>query len=128
MPIHRIQRNWQDAGNESIAKQESISADSESRLDVLVSDGATALQINVAIDVSALKALFICADQDLTIETNSSGSPDDTLEIKADVPLVWTPDCGYACPLSADVAALFLANASGEDATLQVRLLQDATP
>lgn len=128
MPIHRIQRIWQNAGNESVVQQESIQADSETNLDIAVADEATALQANVAIDVSALKSLYIASDQDVTIETNSSGSPDDTIEITANVPLIWTPDCGFDCPLTADVTAFFLANASGEDATLQVRLLQDSTP
>lgn len=128
MPTHRLQRIWQDAGNESVTQQETIVADSETNLDVAVADGATALQANLAVDISALKSLYISSDQNLTVKTNSSGSPDDTLTIKANSPLIWTPDCGFACPLTEDVTALYLANAAGEDATLKVRLLQDATP
>lgn len=128
MPTHRIQRIWQDAGNESVSQQEMITADLETNLDVAIADGQTAKQINVAIDVSALKLLFISSDKDVTIETNNSSTPDDTIEITANVPLLWTPDCGFACPLSADVATLYLANASGAEAALKIRTLQDATP
>ena len=127
MPTHRIQRIWQDAGNESVSQQEAVVADLETNLDVAIADGQTAKQINVAIDISALKLLFISSDQDVTIETNNSSTPDDTIEITANVPLIWTPDCGFACPLTEDVAAMYLANASGEEAAFKVRLLLDAT-
>lgn len=128
MPTHRIQRIWQDAGNESVSQQETVTADLETNLDVAVADGQTAKQINIAIDISALKLLYIGSDKDVTIETNNSSTPDDTIAIKANIPLLWTPDCGFDCPLTEDVAALYLANASGAEAAFKVRTLQDATP
>lgn len=129
MPTHKILRQWQ-SGNESVSQEESPSADSETNLDVAVPDASADLQANVAIDISELASLFISADQDLTIYTNDAagGSPDDTIALKANKALVWTPNCGYSNPLSADVTALYITNASGVDTTLQIRLLQDSTP
>lgn len=127
MPIHKIQRLWQ-SGNQSVSQEESVTAESETNLDLAVADEETALEANIAIDYSAIASLYMACDQDITIKTNDSGTPDDTIALKANKPLVWTPDCGFANPFSADVTSIFCANASGADATLQIRLLQDATP
>ena len=128
MPTHRLTRTWQDAGNESVTQQETITADGETNLDVAVPDSSTDLQANLAVDISELQSFYMSSDRDLTVKTNSSGTPDDTIALKANKPLIWTPNCGFSNPFSADLTALFLTNASGTDATLQVRLLQDVTP
>ncbi|QDU03142.1 hypothetical protein V6x_28540 [Gimesia chilikensis] len=127
MPTHKINQDWQ-AGNESLSKQITIEADGEANVAVSVPDESADLAINIAIDFSALKMLYIVADQDLTIETNDGTTPDDTLALKAGKPIVWYEGCGYTNPLSADVTALYATNASGTDATLNVKTLQDATP
>lgn len=127
MPTHKINSDWQ-AGNESLSKQITITADGEANVEVAVADEAADLAINIAIDISALQLLYIVADQDLTIETNDGTTPDDTLALKAGKPIVWYEGCGYDNPLSADVTALHATNASGADATLTVKTLQDATP
>ena len=127
MPTHKINQDWQ-AGNESLSKQITITADGEANLEVAVADEAADLAINIAIDFSALKLLYIVSDQDLTIETNDGTTPDDTLTLLAGKPIVWFEGCGFTNPLSADVTALYATNASGADATLYVKTLQDATP
>lgn len=127
MPTHKINSDWQ-AGNESLSKQVTITADGEANVEAAVPDSSTDLAINIAIDFSALQLLYIVSDQDLTIETNDGTTPDDTLTLKAGKPIVWYDGCGYTNPLSADVTALYATNASGTDATLYVKTLQDATP
>lgn len=128
MPTHNINQDW-SAGNEGpLSRQITIQADSEANAEIAVADSSTDLAINMAIDVSALKLLYMVSDQDLTIETNDGETPDDTIALKAGKPLVWHEDCGYTNPLGTDVTALFATNASGTDATLYVKTLQDATP
>jgi len=127
MPTQSINLDW-SAGNDSIPKKITVTADSEANYELAVADESTDLAANVAIDFSAVKLLYIVSDQDLTIETNDGSSPDDTLTLVANKPLVWFEDCGYTNPLSADVTAVYLTNASGTDATLNIKVLQDATP
>lgn len=127
MPTHKINSDWQ-AGNDSLSKQVTITADGEANVEVAVPDSSTDLAVIMAIDVSALQLLYIVADQDLTIETNDGTTPDDTLTLKAGKPIVWYDGCGYSNPLGTDVTALYATNASGTDATLYVKTLQDATP
>lgn len=93
-----------------------------------IADGQTARQITIAIDVSALKSLYIKSDQAITIKTNSSGSPDDTLVLEANKEYSWNEDSLDACQLGTDVTAIFVANASGSAAALVIDAIQDATP
>lgn len=98
--------------------------------DESIANGQTAFQINIAIDVSALVSLWIHSDQAVTIKTNSSSTPDDTLTPAAGIPIQWTNDSEYANPFASavDVTTIFVANSSGATATLNIRALQDATP
>lgn len=131
MPSHNIDRSW-SSGNESDAGREIITADAELRIDLPVAHSTTDLSASVPIDVSAVKSLYIKSDKDVQIETNGSGgSADDTLQLKANVPLIWTPNSGFACPLTVDVVTMLVTNSGStadDDATVRIRVLIDPTP
>ena len=93
-----------------------------------IANGQTAFLINIAIDVSAVKSLIIKSDQDITIKTNSSGSPDDTLTIEANKEYAWNEDSLDTLLLTVDVTKIYVANASGSTATLTIDCIQDSTP
>ena len=124
---HTLTRKWVSDGAE-IIKDEIVSAGSELNVDESIADGETDLLVNWTCDYSALKALYIVSDQDLTIETNDGTTPDDTITLSANVPLLWTSTGYLANPFSADVTALYVTNASGSAAALKIRSLQDPTP
>ena len=75
-----------------------------------------------AITRANLKALAIKTDQAITIKTNSSGSPTDTITLVGPQCLVWTlqTDTLSKCPFSADVTQIFVTNATGLIANLQI--------
>lgn len=65
--------------------------------------------MTIAFSVTNLQSLYLLADKDLTIKTNSSGTPADTLNLKAGAALVWRKSTGYyAKPLTTDVTAFYL--------------------
>lgn len=105
------------------------------RLDTGIDDGeADELHI-ISIDVSEMLLLYMVSDQDLSIETNSSSSPGDTITLTANVPYLWRDDnatCGSGAggadsvtKLSVDVTALYLTNASGSNATFKLECIYD---
>ncbi len=128
----KLIRGWSYAGSDGLGQEEDVTAGSLVGLDEPVPDGSVDLAVLCAIDLSQLKALYIEADQDITLETNaaggSSGAPDDTLELTADVPKLWSISDGLGiCPLTADVDTFFVTNGSGENTTLKLRALVDPT-
>lgn len=92
-----------------------------------IANGQTAFEINLDLDQSAMKGLWMYSDQTITIETNDSGTPDDTITLTGGIPKIFYTN-GPANPLSADVDTIFVANSSGSTATLTIIAIQDATP
>lgn len=94
----------------------------------VVADGETDFELDVDIVLASLKAIYVYSDQDVTLETNSSSAPDDTIALKAGIPYIWTTDSYDALMFTEDITAVFITNASGEDANVKVLALNDATP
>lgn len=128
MPTYLITEGFQ-FNTVSQAYAISKSADGELSLGpVAVANGQTVFEIMAAIDVSALKSLFVVSDQNVTMKSNSSGAPDDTLTLLANQPLVWYSGSYYPCPLTVDVVKFYVANASGAEADIYIFALIDPTP
>lgn len=77
-------------------------------------------EFTISIDVSAVKGFMIVCDRDVIIETNSSGAPDDTINLLANKPYVWTDDDYNPFLLTADVTSIFATLAAGANATLRL--------
>jgi len=101
---------------------------SQNIVDETIADGQTNKQLTCTLDVSAVKSFYMVSDQDVLFETNSGGSPADTIALLAGVPYVWNEDSYDAFLLGTDVTAIFITNASGATATLQIRASYDPSP
>jgi len=111
---------------------ETVTASGEANISETIAANATNLQINLAIDVSALKSIFMLASTNMSIYTNdvSGGSPDHTINLIAGRPLIWTNNSYFASPFAgdaSDVTNIRVTNGSVEG-TLQICVVQDATP
>lgn len=120
------QRFTVDGRTVGVAK--AFSGDSHTTLNVAVADSETDFEIVVSIDISEVKAFIVTSDQDVLLETNSGSVPDDTLNLKANVPYLWTSDNYDTFRLGTDVTAIFITNSSGSTATIRLETLEDPTP
>jgi len=93
-----------------------------------IADSTTDGLVAFALDVSQVKAIYIKSDQDITIETNSSSAPDNTLALKSNIPYVWYTNKYDALVFTADITKIYVTNASGSAATLNIEAVYDATP
>ena len=60
--------------------------------------------------------VMYCTGVNLTLKTNSSGTPQDTITLTAGTPFVWLINSGITDPFAGDVTALFVTNADGSTA------------
>lgn len=129
MPTHTASSGWTD-GSRSIISTKDYTGGLAQQLNEAVADAQTDQLIVIAIDVSEIQNIYIKADQDLTIETNNGTTPTDTINLKANVPYVFNADLDqyFTNLLTADVTALYVTNASGSNATLELEVLTDPTP
>jgi hypothetical protein len=51
-------------------------------------------QLTFTLDVSAAKSILLLSTKDVTLKTNSSGSPAATVSLTANVPKIWSADVG----------------------------------
>jgi hypothetical protein len=113
----------------SIANQnKNITGDGQIGYDGAVPDNTINALIHGAFAYGDVKACCISSDRDVTIKTNSTSSPGNTLNIAANTPLVYYLGGPWANPFTADVTQLYVTNSSGAVANVKVRVLYDPTP
>lgn len=84
--------------------------------------GSTNTQFTIAFNYANIQNLELVSSQDMTIKTNSSGSPDNTFSLKANNPLVWSKSGAYfANPFTANVTKFYITCATA--ASLKGRIL-----
>lgn len=116
------------AGGRALAYEVELTADSETNKTLTIADGITDQLVTIAIDFSEMVGLLIHSTYAITVETNDGTTPDDLITVAAGVPVVWYTDCDHDNPFTADVTAMYISNASGETATIEIHVLQDSTP
>ena len=122
---HQVQRNvYSNALN--VATSETLEGDVEAAVSQDIDASAVNIEILVALDVSKLQSVVIKSSQDCTVKTNSSGSPDDTLTLVANVPYVWTINSYDASLITADVSKIFVTNGAAVAMTFQLLALAEA--
>src|SRR5574338_1407205 len=62
----------------------------------------------LSLDVSQVKAIYISSDQDLTLETNSSSAPAQTLNLKANIPYIWYTNKYHPLVFTTDITAPYI--------------------
>ncbi len=117
--------NWQYTASGNTESQNlTVQADGEDNRDITVAALAADYLVAYVLDYSQCKGVFILADADMTLETNSSSAPDQTISLTANVPVAWVYGAG-TCPITADITSLYVTSTAG--GTLKIRTLVDST-
>lgn len=113
----------------SFRKSSAYSGSIAAVLDETIPANASTTFSNFDVDVSAMASLFMLCDRDITVKVNDDGSPDATINLLANVPLVWTNDGYFTNPMgSVDATSIKATLAAGDDARLIIEAPQDAIP
>jgi len=126
---HDINMSWAE-GARGGTYSTSYTGDASDSRAITVPASTTDMLVNVAIDFSQIKSLILACDFAITIETNDSAAPDDTITLVANVPLVWNADAYFANPITVDVTKIYLTTGAigAVDATFTMELIHDSTP
>jgi len=122
--------SFQD-GQDVISQVVSTTPDSVAdagRADALVTIPASTnnYELVIAFPYATISSVYILSDKALTVKTNSSGSPDDTIAIAAAKPLAYYGS--GTNPFTANVTKLYITNAGGTAADFKIRVGYDGTP
>ena len=121
-----------DDGTQTITKTQAVTAGTALVLDESIPDSSTNLATAFAFAYLKLQSLWMLSDKAITIYTNeaSTGAPQDTIALAANVPWLWIKRAetgAVANPFAGNVTSLFVTNASGAAAALQIRAIVDPT-
>lgn len=111
-------------GDRSQSLSVTQTGDQRTSYEVDIADDASDYLVNMNIDITQLKSLWISADQALKLETNNADTPDDTITLVADEPVMWHNGSKHSCPLTADVTALYVTNDPAVAAVLKIEVLE----
>lgn len=82
-----------------------------------------------ALDISQIISLFFVSDQNVTLEFNDNVGAGGTIALVANVPYIENSDFYFAASLiTANTTLVFITNASGAVASVQLSVLHDPTP
>lgn len=109
-----------DTPGGTVSKQNSYDGAQHSGFNDTISAGATVVP-NFAVDVSQMVSLVVQCDRDVDLTFNDDGTPDATINLLANKPLIWTNDGYFDNPLGiVDITSFKATLAVGDDATLLI--------
>lgn len=120
------------SGGQSVSTTtEEVTASAEANIIETIPDNADDYKINMAIDISVLKSIFMLASVDMELYTNADHDAafDHHISLKAGQALRWTVNSVEASPFAADASDVVdIRVTSADPGTLQIWTLQDGTP
>jgi hypothetical protein len=122
---HTLGKTWAGgAGSVGLQKTIAITSDAELNFDLAVPVSTTNELLAWAFTLTKLKSVYISSDNALTLKTNSSGSPQETLTLGAGDVIQWDNTNGLVAPFAGNVTALYVTNGSSTlIANLSIRTL-----
>lgn len=124
---HTILSSWAEGTRGGVYTTEYEGDASDSRA-IDVPEDTDQKLVNIAIDFSQITSLVLASDVDMTLETNDTGDPDDTIELKANVPMIWNADAYFDNPITADVTKIYLTTATVGAGVFVLEVVHDSTP
>jgi hypothetical protein len=104
---HTLTVNWSN-GSTTLAQSVILTGQEEINIGILIPSSTTnKLLTGFAFTLANLQDIYILSDQDVTLKTNSTGSPQETLTIKANKPFGWYKDSGIPAPFAGNVTAVY---------------------
>jgi hypothetical protein len=81
-------------------------------------------EYDVNVVTANVQSLLIFCDQPITLLTNDAASPASTINVKGNIPLVWTLNSFWAHPFTvATITKIFVTNNGGATGNLKIRML-----
>ena len=117
---HTITRSFATSQGNPTTAEKTETINSESQYSESIADSTTDEEAPFLVDVSAAKTIMLNSDQDVTLEFNDGTTPDQTINLKANCPVIWHEDDVASCPIDQDTTKVFITNSSGSAAQVDL--------
>jgi hypothetical protein len=109
-----------------ITQNQQIDGGAEQGIDKLIAAGASNVHVAMSVTVASIISLLIYATAAVTIKTNSSSSPAQTLTVAAGQLITWNSSDGLSNPLTTNITDFYFSNSGGSDSIVKLRFLVNA--
>ena len=125
--VHNITQLWSNGGT-ILSKIITVTGPAEINVDSYVAPAVTNEQVGVAWTAAQLLSIYMVASSAVKVTTNSTGSPQDTIYLQPNIPLVWTNQSSIAQPFAGAITQFFLTTGSSVSTCLwQIRTVTQAS-
>jgi hypothetical protein len=83
------------------------------------------VNVPVMITVAMMQSILFSSDQPVTLKTNNAATPQDTINLRANIPVAWTVNSYWPAPFKGDVTALIVTNEGPAAANIKIRVLSN---
>lgn len=120
---HKVGQSYSDDSGTVTSTVATYTDDSEVALDASVPASTTNKEYDLAVSKTDIKSMVLYSDVAVTIKTNSSSTPQETIALAAKQSLIWASDHSETCPFANDVTKFFISNAGTAAANVKFRAL-----
>ncbi len=125
---HSVGVTYKTAAGSITNTTDSYTADGEVNISDVVAAGVSNYSFDVTFDPANVKSMVLYSDQAVTVKTNSSSSPQETISLAAKIQRVWTTDHTEVIPFSGAITKFYVSNAGTTDANFKFYCLVDLNP
>jgi hypothetical protein len=123
MFTHQITNTYATDEGNAVSAASKYTGTAEVGFDGTVAAATDLVEVDISWTRANVHALLLYSSQALTIKTNNSTTPIDTITLAANQAIVWGSDHVEANPVAHDVTKLFLSNDTENIATVKIRVL-----
>lgn len=121
MFTHKVGVTYSNDAGTITSTTDTYLVDSEVNLDEVVAAGQTNKEYDISITQANIKTMVLMSTQPVTLKTNSTSAPQETIVLVANKQLVWTLDHIEAKFFAGNITKFYVTNGGSVDATLKFR-------
>lgn len=125
---HKVGQTYSTAAGTISSVVSSYTNSVEIGLDDTVPASTTNKEFDVPVTVANIKAMCMTCDKAVTVKTNSSTTPQETISLTAGQSLIWAIDHTETIPFAGNLTKFFVTNAGSADARFRFFTVLDQTP
>ncbi len=120
---HKVNTSYSTDEGPVVSSFDTQTGNTEVGFDGTIAATTDNIEVDIGFAHTPTKALEFWSSTALTVKTNSSSSPTQTISLTANQALIWTVAHPESNPITADVTKLFLSNDTSGIATVKIRVL-----
>jgi hypothetical protein len=120
---HKVGQSYTTAAGTVKSVTSTYTSDFEVGLDDTVAATTTNKEFDVALTRANLQSMVLTCDKAVTVKTNSTSSPQETISLTAGQAIIWAHDHTESAPFAGNVTKFYVTNAGSADARFQFSAL-----